>query len=157
MRTHRSLFVALVVAGSMAAFGVPSSAGGDKPRCFGEPATHVFGKNIHDGNGTKGDDVIVSKAFITTGGGGDDLIRGSGRDLQEIYGDSGKDKINGRGGNDTIDAGAANDFAKGGTGDDFVAGRDGNDELLGNAGKDNVWGGPGQDRCDGEKERACEN
>ena len=116
----------------------------------------MFGKNIHDANGTNGDDVIVSKAFMTFGRGGDDLICGSGRELQEIYGAGGKDKINGRGGDDTVDAGAANDIAKGGLGDDFLMGRDGNDVVLGNGGKDNVWGGPGQDRCDGEKERACE-
>lgn len=152
----RILLVTLVSAGAIAAFGVPSTALGDRPRCFGEPATHVFGKNIHDGNGTNGDDVIVSKAALTFGLGGDDLICGSGRDVQELYGDEGKDKINGRGGEDAIDAGTQNDFAKGGRGDDFIAGRDGNDELLGNGGRDTVWGGAGQDRCDGEKERACE-
>ena len=157
MRTSRSFLVALVVGTSIAAFGVPSSAGGDRPRCFGKPATHVFASDVHDAQGTGRDDVIVSGAFITHGRGGDDLICGRSGHGQDLYGDSGNDRINGRGGRDGIQGGGGNDLGKGGAGNDSIAGRAGNDKLLGNAGRDRASGGGGQDTCKAEEESQCEN
>ena len=157
MTRQRMMLVSLVVVGSIAAFGVPSSAGGGKPRCFGERATHVYGNDLHDAAGTNGDDVIVSGAFITSGRGGDDLICGTGREFQELYGDGGRDRMNGRGGEDTVDGGDGNDVGKGGDGDDLLAGRSDDDELFGNGGKDKAFGGGGHDHCFAETKRQCED
>lgn len=155
MKTYRIVFALLTVVGSLAAFGPTTHAGGQKT-CFGKPATHVFGKNLHDGNGTKGDDVIVSSAHMTFGLGGNDLICGTGVEFQELYGDEGNDKIAGRGGRDSIDGGDGSDRAKGGAGDDFLVGGKGNDTLKGNEGSDHAYGNAGTDTCDAEGEHQCE-
>ena len=155
MKARRILFALVAIAAATAMPASATSAGG-RPTCFGKPATHVFDDSYHDGNGTNGNDVIVSSAHMTFGLGGNDLICGTGVEFQELYGDDGHDKIAGRGGNDMIDGGGGSDLGKGGAGDDLVAGRRGNDTLRGNDGDDHAYGNAGQDTCTAEREHQCE-
>lgn len=125
----------LVAAAIVALMAQPASSG--QPTCFGEEATHVFGPQ-QEANGTSGDDVIVSAAFMTNGLGGHDRICGRGNDPQEITGGGGRDRIHGK------------------AGDDSIAGNRGNDRIYGGAGHDSADGGRGTDRCWTEELRRCE-
>ncbi|WP_157489309.1 calcium-binding protein [Lysobacter sp. Root916] len=74
-------------------------------------------------------------AYLTTGGAGDDTLRGfAGDDL--MTGGAGNDRLSGQGGHDRIE---------GGDGDDLLAGDGGNDILVGGAGSDSLFGGAGSD------------
>jgi Ca2+-binding RTX toxin-like protein len=88
----------------------PSVAMAATPKCFGKKATIVSNKS--EINGTKKDDVIVSKSrsglnFID-GKGGNDLICG-GPEFDFIFGGPGNDKSRGRGGIDFHSGDAGND------------------------------------------------
>lgn len=119
----------------MVLVAAPASSG--QETCFGQQATLVFGAQ-QEGNGTSGDDVIISEAFMTNGLGGDDRICGRGSNFQEFSGGGGLDRIHGK------------------AGDDSIAGNRGNDRIYGGAGDDSGDGGKGTDRCWTEELRRCE-
>ncbi|MBY4676524.1 prepilin-type N-terminal cleavage/methylation domain-containing protein [Marinobacterium arenosum] len=128
---------------------------------------------ISDGDGTDGDDTIVSgtgkdnidagagddKVYsgegkdVVSGGAGNDLIVGGnakdtlsgGADDDTLYGGKGKDTLKGDDGNDTLYGGEDNDDLFGGNGDDLIYGGADNDELWGDAGSDKMYGGEGSD------------
>ena len=132
MRTRLAISLAIA---AIAIMTTPASGGGDT--CFGQEATHVFGPQ-QEGNGTSGDDVIISEAFMTNGLGGDDRICGRGTDPQEFTGGGDHDRIHGK------------------AGDDSIAGNRGNDRIYGGVGEDSADGGKGTDRCWTEHLRRCE-
>ena len=116
---------------------VPTHASGQADTCFGQEPTLVFGPG-QEGNGTSGDDVIISERFMTNGLGGHDRICGHGNDPQEFSGGPGRDRISGK------------------AGEDSIAGNRGNDRLYGGSGEDSADGGKGTDRCWTEQMRRCE-
>jgi Ca2+-binding RTX toxin-like protein len=88
-------------------------------------------------------------SVLISGGGGGDLITGSGF-RASILGGEGNDSIFGGGAPDTIDGGAGHDLIDGGEGgnsgpDDSLLGGEGNDTLQGNDGNDSLFGGEGDD------------
>ncbi len=70
-----------------------------------------------------------------SGGEGDDLLVGSGRD-DHLDGDGGFDELSGRGGRDSLDGGNHSDVIRGG---------DGGDYIVGGSWADLVRAGPGND------------
>ncbi len=128
---------AAVLLGVAAIMFVPVSASGQANTCFGEEPTLVFGP-VQEANGTAGDDVIISEAFMTNGRGGHDRICGRGNEPQEFTGGGGRDRIHGK------------------AGDDSIAGNRGNDRIYGGKGEDSADGGRGTDRCWTENLRRCE-
>lgn len=97
-------------------FLVPSAASAATPKCFGKPATIVSSKATI--NGTKKDDVIVSK---------------SRADFNVIYGKGGNDLICGGPEFDLMFGGPGNDKSRGGGGIDFHSGDAGNDQFYADA------------------------
>ena len=112
--------------------------------------------------GGEGNDTIVEKGFgddkVLDGGPGDDTIRGGrGNDQfiygregnDQLYGESGHEKILGGDGNDLIDGGRAADRLEGGNGEDVIFGRAAKDSLSGDVGYDRLDGGSGPDALQG--------
>lgn len=76
---------------------------------------------------------------------GDDVIVGTDKTYNWLYGGDGDDSITGNIGNDEIYGGSGNDKLYGMAGDDVLFGGDGNDLLDGGAGIDTMVGGAGDD------------
>ncbi len=68
---------------------------------------------------------------------------GAGND--KIYGSDGNDTINGEAGNDSLYGGDGNDTLNGGAGADLLYGEAGNDVLNGGSDNDKLYGGDGND------------
>jgi RTX calcium-binding nonapeptide repeat (4 copies) len=94
---------------------------------FGEVTPFV------DLRGQGGDDVLTN-GFESSGGPGDDLIKGSGTG-EKLRGGPGRDRLFGNGGSDRIKGGGGRDEMFGGTNPDDIAAAGG--------GRDRVWCGPG--------------
>lgn len=78
----------------------------------------------------------------TNGTGGDDSLRGTAGEENNIAGNDGNDTVVGRG---------KSDLLLGGKGDDVVKGGNGHDTLFGGAGDDILKGGNGKDTLSGDK------
>ena len=111
--------IAAIAAMCLMAALVPSMAQAATPKCFGKKATIVSNKAVI--NGTKKDDVIVSRST------------------------SGFNQISGKGGDDLICGGPSFDFILGGGGNDKMRGNGDLDFLSGDGGNDHLYG----DRNDG--------
>ncbi|WP_421868340.1 calcium-binding protein [Pararhizobium sp.] len=105
------------------------------------------GKDVLDGgagidtalyNDKTGSVVVTLKGAanttVTVGGIAEDTIR----NIENITGGSGADKLTGNGGANVLNGGAGNDTIKGGGGADTLIGGRGNDNLNGNSGSDTV-------------------
>lgn len=103
-----------------------------------------------------GTDITDAPALTCTGA---KLVARGGKDVDQITGSTGNDRLFGNKGADLIDAmagkdvifgGDDNDAIEGNVGDDKVRGGRGNDELAGNDGNDRVQGDQGNDRLLGQ-------
>jgi Ca2+-binding RTX toxin-like protein len=107
-----AISLALVIFGA----GILTSAGSAyaaTPRCMGKKATIV--SNAGEINGTRKDDVIVSKgnsSLIDSKGGDDTICAGGGIDF--VFGRGGNDKMNGGGDSDYLLGERGNDTYNGG-------------------------------------------
>ena len=110
--------------------------------------------------GTKNDDYVTAPSqsthkWVLKGGGGNDYMQGTDRNMNWMFGHEGddyihgsehfKDYINGGTGNDKLFGYGGTDKLIGGDGDDQMFGGDGNDKLLGGKGDDQLQGGEGDD------------
>ncbi len=142
----------------------------------GDDTFHVSGSEdgydmVQGGNGidrilgSDGDDVIGLDSYsgqntveIIDGGGGDNVIQGSAKanldfshtelkNIREIRGGEGDNRIIGSRGNDNISGGEGNDTLYGGTGNDSISGGAGNDNIRvgGDKEVDKVDAGQGDD------------
>ncbi len=84
------------------------------------------------------------------GNGGDNNIRG-GRNLDELFGKGGNDRLSGLACNDVLEGGRGQDRLLGGGARDRLSGNQGKDYLSGNTGNDVLNLGLGSDRGSGDK------
>jgi Ca2+-binding RTX toxin-like protein len=102
------------------------------------------------GDGAAGEnDNVKSSVERVDGGGGADVIEGSGAVANDLYGGSGNDKIKGWEGDDLLRGAAGADELWGGTQNDELLGGDGPDKLHGDENDDTLDGGLGNDFVDG--------
>jgi hypothetical protein len=87
-----------------------------------------------------------------TGGNGDDLLVGNGKE-NGLFGQDGKDMVKGMAGSDDLGGGDGRDVARGGPGGDLFSGSEGRDNGFGGKGADVFQGGSpdnGADLFEGE-------
>jgi serralysin len=136
---------------------------------LGSDDSDNFDVNLGDGDDTATVDAGSSAYSSIYGGPGDDVLKGSARDV--LHGDDGDDRLDGGGGvwsvgpyggpgDDTITdcatdcyGGPGNDSLAGGTDptDNHMYGEDGNDVIHGLADGDFIYGGRGNDILYGEE------
>jgi Ca2+-binding RTX toxin-like protein len=105
-------------------------------------------EEIHFADGTIWNSTeISSKAMVTIGTDGDDIIYGNSSVTfsDVIYGGKGNDTLNASAGADTLYGEEGNDILNGGSENDYLDGGDGNDILDGGYGSDVLIGGDGND------------
>ncbi len=85
-----------------------------------------------------------------TGGSGNDKLKGD-RGKNTLHGSDGNDKLYGRGGDDYLYGGYGDDKLEGDEGDDYLFGGYGNDVVDGDKGDDHVYGDRGNDKLEGDK------
>ncbi|MER7787833.1 calcium-binding protein [Streptomyces sp. NPDC097640] len=152
----------------------PSAADHTVVRCatmvpLGSDDSDNFDVNLGDGNDTATVDADSPAYSSIYGGAGDDVIKGSARDV--LHGGDGDDRLDGGGGvwsvgpygdagDDTITncamdcyGGPGNDSMSGGTNDteNNMYGEDGNDVIHGLSDADHIYGGRGNDILYGEE------
>ncbi len=133
---------ALVLAGAGAiVVGAAGAAEAKRPKCFGERATLVYGRDDGYAPGTDAADVIVVRGTViaTEGRRGDDLIcvRRSGP-VSLVSGGPGDDLIDARAGSGFLSGGGGNDAINAGQGDDYLYTDRGDDRYRGGRGEDTV-------------------
>lgn len=89
--------------------------------------------------------VNLSQSRAQTTGHGTDTIR----EVENILGAGGRDRLTGNGGANVLDGGANNDRLAGGGGNDRLIGGKGKDQLSGGRGRDVLNGGEGNDVLSG--------
>ncbi len=110
--------------------------------------------------GTAADDILKTTHAKTTlyGLEGSDLMIGTDKQKNVLFGNDGNDSIQGGSRHDVLNGGAdddsltgnsGNDQLVGGSGDDRLTGDKGNDSLKGLSGNDRLNGGEGNDQLDG--------
>jgi Ca2+-binding RTX toxin-like protein len=104
-------------------------------------------------SGGSGNDLIEEKGFgddkLLDGGPGDDVIRGGRGSDQLILGADGNDQLFGETGAERIIGGPGDDLIDGGRAGDRLEGDEGNDTIKGDAGRDHLHAHEGNDRLDG--------
>ncbi len=99
-------------------------------------------------DGGRGERDVLRAVEGVTGGGGDDVLRGSdGPDV--LQGGRGDDVLDGRGGDDRIRGGSGRNVVDGGSGDDELASVSSGDRVRGGEGADRITALAGGARLDG--------
>ncbi|WP_376878334.1 calcium-binding protein [Albirhodobacter sp. R86504] len=98
-------------------------------------------------DGTANSNVALTRTTAQNTGYGFDVIR----NIENISGGSGSDKLYGTNGSNVLQGNSGNDSLYGGGGNDHLAGGNGDDLLVGQLGNDTLFGGSGNDRLMGQQ------